>query len=135
MYEYDYMIGSSKPSLFNGLGVWGIIALVTAIIGGICLYFTVFSDKNKGAYKGFMAKLYDFVKFKKMFITSFLKVLYIILTIYITLASFGLIGTSFLAFILTLVLGNIIVRVIFEFSLIMLGIYENTTEIAKNTRK
>ena len=35
----------------------------------------------------------------------------------------------------TLVLGNIIVRVIFEFSLIMLGIYENTTEIAKNTRK
>ena len=82
-----------------------------------------------------MAKLYDFVKFKKMFITSFLKVLYIILTIYITLASFGLIGTSFLAFILTLILGNIIVRVIFEYSLIMLGIYENTTEIAKNTRK
>ena len=82
-----------------------------------------------------MAKLYDFVKFKKMFITSFLKVLYINLTIYITLASFGLIGTSFLAFILTLVLGNIIVRVIFEFSLIMLGIYENTTEIAKNTKK
>ena len=70
MYEYDYMMGSSSPSLFNGLGVWGIIAIVAAIIGGICLYFTVFSDKNKGAYTGFMAKLYDFVKFKKMFIND-----------------------------------------------------------------
>lgn len=136
MYEYDYMLGSSStPSLFNGLGVWGIISIVAAIIGGICLYFTVFSDKNKNAYKGFMAKLYDFVKFKTMFITSFLKAIYIILAIYITLASFGLIGTSFLAFILALVLGNIVLRIIFEFSLVMLGIYENTTEIAKNTRK
>ena len=34
MYEYDYMMGSSSPSLFNGLGVWGIIAIVAAIIGG-----------------------------------------------------------------------------------------------------
>ena len=32
MYEYDYMMGSSSPSLFNGLGVWGIIAIVAAII-------------------------------------------------------------------------------------------------------
>lgn len=82
-----------------------------------------------------MAKFYDFVKFKKMFITSFLKALYIILAIYITLSSFGLISTSFLAFLMTLIVGNIVLRVIFEFSLVMLGIYENTSEIAKNTRK
>ena len=82
-----------------------------------------------------MAKFYDFVKFKKMFITSFLKALYIILAIYITLSSFGLISTSFLAFLMTLIVGNIVLRVRFEFSLVMLGIYENTSEIAKNTRK
>ena len=82
-----------------------------------------------------MAKFYDFVKFKKMFITSFLKALYIILAIYITLSSVGLISTSFLAFLMTLIVGNIVLRVIFEFSLVMLGIYENTSEIAKNTRK
>ena len=72
---------SALGDLDSGFGVvgasavWSIIALVIAIIGGICLYFTVFSDKNKEKYTGFMAKFYDFVKFKKMFITSFLKAL------------------------------------------------------------
>lgn len=132
---------SALGDLDSGFGVigasavWSVIALIIAIIGGICLYFTVFSDKNKDKYTGFMAKFYDFVKFKKMFITSFLKALYIVLAIYITLISFGLISTSFLAFLMTLIVGNIVLRVIFEFSLVMLGIYENTSEIAKNTRK
>ncbi len=131
---------SALDGLDSGFGVigasavWSVIALIIAIIGGICLYFTVFSDKNKDKYTGFMAKFYDFVKFKKMFITSFLKALYIVLAIYITLLSFGLISTSFLAFLMTLIVGNITLRVIFEFSLVILGIYENTNEIAKNTK-
>ncbi len=138
MYDYGYTNGygssSSLSSTLNTMGIWGIIALVIAIIGGICLYFTVFSAKNEKTYKGFMAKLYDFVKFKKMFITTFLKVVYLIITIFITLASFGLISTSFLAFVLFLVIGNIVNRVIFEFSLVILGIYENTTEMNKKLK-
>lgn len=135
MYNYDYMLDTqSSVNSLAAIGIWSIIAIVIAIIGGICLYFTVFSDKNKGKYNGFMAKLYDFVKFKKMFVTTILKITYLIFAIYITLLSFGFIGTSFLTFILTLVLGNIGLRLAFEFSLVILGIYENTTEIAKNTQ-
>lgn len=126
--------GYQSTSNVAELGVWGIIALVIAIIGGICLYFTVFSEKSGKGYKGFMAKFYDFIKFKKMFIVSFLKVLYLISAIYVTLVSFGLISTSFLAFILTLTLGNIFLRVVFEFSLVMLTIYENTNEINKKMK-
>ena len=44
--------------------IWSIIALVLAIVGGIALYFTVFSKKNDGKYTGIMAKLYDLVQFK-----------------------------------------------------------------------
>ena len=135
MYDYEYMLDTpTTTSNLASVGIWSIIAIVIAIIGGICLYFTVFSDKNKGKYNGFMAKLYEFVKFRKMFVTTILKVAYLIFAIYITLLSFGFIGTSFLAFILTLVLGNIGLRLTFEFSLVILGIYENTTEIVKNTQ-
>ena len=64
-----------------------------------------------------------------MWLESILKVTYLILAIYITLQSFGLIGTSFLLFILMLVLGNIILRIVYEMSLILLTICKNTTEI------
>ena len=53
--SYDY--GVTNPIGFNSSSDWIIISLVVAIIGGICLYFTVFSDKNEGKYQGFMSKL------------------------------------------------------------------------------
>lgn len=137
-YYDDYsdidLLGSSVSSMASA-GIWTIIAIIVAIIGGICLYFTVFSDKKEGTYTGFMAKFYDFVKFKKMFLTSFLKIMYIISALLVTLLSFGVISVNFLAFLAILVIGNVIVRVMFEFALVILGIYENTTEISKNTKK
>ncbi len=135
MYNYDYFDSVSTSSSINQLGTWSIVALIIAIIGGIVLYFTVFSEKNKSKYNGFMAKLYNFVKFKELIITGLLRVLYLIIALYITLSSFALIGQSFLAFIIMLVVGNIILRIVFEYLLVLLGIYENTHEIAVNTKK
>ena len=137
MYDYEYTKGlgaTSSSTQLADVGIWGIIALVIAIIGGICLYFTVFSKANEKKYAGFMAKLYEYVKFDKMIITSFLKITYLIGAIYITLASFGLISTSFLIFLVTLVLGNLILRVVYEFMLVTLKIFENTNEINKKMK-
>lgn len=69
-----------------------------------------------------------------MWLETILKVSYLILAIYITLTSFELIGTSFMAFVLTLVFGNIILRVIYELSLVLLTICRNTTEINKKLK-
>ena len=131
--SYDY--GVTNPIGFNSSSVWIIISLVVAIIGGICLYFTVFSVKNEGKYQGFMSKLYDYVKFKKMYITVILKVSYLVLAIYLTLVSFTAISTSFLAFLLILIFGNLILRLIYEFSLVLLSIQENVSEINKKMKK
>lgn len=65
MYGGSFGYGSSlgnNSSLFNleSAGIWVIISFVIALVGGICLYFTVFSDKNEKSYTGFMAKLYEF---------------------------------------------------------------------------
>ena len=118
-----------------GSTVWVILSLILAIIGGILVYFLFLSKKNEGKFKGFLGWLYDFLSFKKMFLEALLKVTYIIVAIYITLSSFALIGESFLGFLLTIVLGNVLARVVYEFSLILLVICRNTTDIAKNTSK
>lgn len=113
--------------------VWLIIAAVLAVVGGIVLYFTFLNKKNDGKFKGFLGWLHDFLTFKKMFIENLLKVTYLILSIFITLSSFA--AGSFLGFIFTLILGNLAVRVIYEFSLVLLVICRNTTEINKKLSK
>lgn len=131
--SYDY--GITNPVGFNESSIWIIISLVVAIIGGICLYFTVFSDKNERKYQGFMSKLYDYVKFKKMYITVILKVSYLVFAIYLTLVSFTAISTSFLVFLLILIFGNLILILVYEFSLVLLSIQENVSEINKKMQK
>lgn len=118
-----------------GSSIWLIVSLVLAIIGGILVYFLFLGKKNEGKFTGFLGWLYDFLSFKKMFLETLLKITYLILAIYVTLSSFASIGSNFLGFLLTLVLGNLVVRVIYEFSLILLVICRNTTDIAKNTSK
>ena len=127
----------STRALTSAVGstVWVILSLILAVVGGILVYFLFLSKKNEGKFTGFLGWLYDFLSFKKMFLEALLKVTYLIIAIYITLYSFVLIGDSFLGFLLTLVLGNVIARVVYEFSLILLVICRNTTEIAKNTSK
>lgn len=128
----DLLGGSSSNYGLNSVaatGVWMIVSIILAIIGGIALYFTVFTKQNEHKFKGFMGWLYNFFTFKNMLLETLLKILYIIVAIYITLSSFSLISISFIGFILQLTLGNLLARIGFEFSLLLLKICKNTTEI------
>lgn len=122
---------STTPSI-GGSGVWTIIAAVLAIVGGIVLYFLFTSKKNKGEFKGFVAWLHSFLRFDKMMIEALLKIIYLIAALFITLSSFGMISTSFLLFLLYLVLGNIVLRIVFEFSILGIQLWKNTTEIKES---
>lgn len=129
---YDAMDGGFGQTS-NSL-TWMIIALILAIAGGILVYFLFLKKDNENKFTGFLKYLYEFLSFKKMWLESILKISYLILAIYISLMSFELIGTSFLGFILTLVFGNIVLRVIYELSLLLLTICRNTTEINKKLK-
>ena len=61
--------------------------------------------------------------------------IFLIVAIFITLSSFSLISTSFLAFLSYLVIGNVIARVGYELFLVLLVICRNTTEISKKLDK
>lgn len=132
MYDYDYLKPTVETTI--NVGVWGIISAVAAIIGGILIYFLFINTKTKASNK-YLAWFKDFANFKKMLIEPILKVTYLILAIYITLSSFGLIGTSFTAFLLTLILGNVVLRIVYEFWLLILMIWKNTSEINKSLKK
>ena len=133
-YGVSSTILDSSPKFVTS-GIWTIVSVILAIIGGIVLYFTFLSKKNEGKFTGFLGWLYDFLTFKKMMIENVLKILYIIVALFVTLSSFGLISISFLAFLLTLVIGNVLTRVIYELLLVKLVICKNTTEINKKLNK
>jgi hypothetical protein len=117
-----------------GVGIWGIIALILAVIGGILTYFLFVKAKTDPKNK-FLKWLKNFLAFKIMWLEIILKILYYTLTIFCILMSFSLISTSFIAFLVTLVVGPILIRFIYEFSMMFVMIWRNTADISKNTEK
>jgi len=117
----------------NGQAIWLGISAALAIVGGIVLYFTFLRKSNDQKFKGFLGWMYDFLQFKKLFIEDFLKVIYICATIFVILFSFAAIGTNFVSFLVTLILGPLVLRVTFELILMTIMICRNTTVIANKT--
>ena len=116
-----------------GVFVWTIVSLVLAIVGGITLYFIYLRSSKK--INKFLDKLRDFLNFKVLFLEEILKVTYLVFAIYVTLYSFALIGIDFLAFILTLVLGNVVLRIVYELAILLIKICNNTSEINEKLKK
>ncbi len=110
--------------------IWTGVSIAVAVIGGLVLYFTYLRKSNDQKFKGFLGWMYDFLTFKKMFLEDFLKVLYLILAIGLTLFSFTAISQSFLLFLGILIGGNLSLRVTFELLLVALLICRNTTNIS-----
>ena len=128
-YDLDDLMYASSGSA----GVWTIVAFVLAICGAIIAYF-MFVKPEKNYNNKFVNWLRSFLNFQEMLIEPILKVTYIFLAIFITLSSFSLISASFLGFLLTLVLGNLLIRVVYEASMMMVGIWKNTKEINKKMK-
>lgn len=133
MYNSSSYLRNSSSVISSS--VWLIASIILAVVGGILIYFLFLSKKNEGKFTGFLGWLYDFLSFKKMLLETLLKVTYLIIALYITLSSFALIGTSFIGFIVMLVVGNLSARIIYEFSLILLVICRNTVDINKKLNK
>lgn len=141
----DYYSGSSNDSIFDifqnsqTLAIVSIVCLILAVISGFLLFFLFLGKQNEGKFTGFLGWMYDFLNFKKMMSESILKVCYLILASFITLYAVGAllfteggsIGGRLLAFILTLTIGNVMIRLLYEFALVILIICRNTTEINK----
>lgn len=126
---------SRTSSAMDTLGVWSIIALVIAVVGGIALYFTFLNKKNDGKWTGFLGWLYNTLTFKNMIVETILKILYLVIAIFITLYSLGLIAVNIILALGVLVIGNIILRVCYEFMLLAIITCRNTSDINSKLNK
>ena len=124
--------GLSSMSSFSS-SVWSIVSLILAIVGAIIAYF-LFVKPEKQYPSKFVNWLRSFLNFNEMLIEPILKVTYMFFAIFITLGSFSIISYNFLAFLLTLVLGNLLIRVVYEASMMMVSIWKNTKEINKKMK-
>ena len=134
-YGYNYgnnLLGSTASS---GLGamIWGIIALVLSLVGCFVIYF-LFVRKDVKSKSKFVLWLQEFLRFNKMLIEPIIKITYIFGALFLTLGSFALIGTSFVGFLATLIGGNLLLRVAYEASIMLVMLWKNTTEINKKLK-
>ena len=130
-YNYGY-VGSASSSL-NGIATWMVISIIIAIAGGIVAY--ILFVKRKNTFIGFVGWLHKFLNFKALVIEDVIKLSYIILAIFMTLFSFALIGVSVASFFGLLILGNLILRVVYELSILLIKICQNTSEINMKLKK
>ncbi len=130
---YGYGSGLDSIGYSAGSNVWSIVALILAIIGAILAYF-LFVKPKKDYPSKFVNWLRSFLNFDEMVIEPILKVTYIFLALFITLTSFNFISVHFLLFLAYLVLGNLVARVIYEASMILIKIWKNTKEINKKMK-
>ena len=72
----------------------------------------------------FLKNLRDLLDFKVMILETILKILYLIITIFVILVSFSFIAVNFLTFLLVLIFGPIIVRIIYEASMMLIMIWK-----------
>ena len=117
--------------------VWTILIFILAIAGGICLYIFVILPKKEIKNK-FLNWMKQFLNFDQMLLEVILKVMYIISALFITVWPIALIFTSavgIFAAMLTIVVGNVILRVSYEFMLILIMTWKNTSEINKKLKE
>ncbi|MDR0839538.1 MAG: zinc-ribbon domain-containing protein [Oscillospiraceae bacterium] len=117
------------------MGVVPIVLTIIGLLAGIIGFFAFLSKSNEGAFHGFLGWLYGFLNFKSLLAETILRFVYVALAGAVTLGAVGMLftgasfGTAILAFLAVLIVGNLVLRLIFEFSLITLLICKNTSEI------
>lgn len=113
---------------------WFTISMILSVIGGILIYIFFLSSKKEIKLSLPLKWLKEFLNFDKFIIEVILKIGYLISTLFIILFSLRFIAYDFGIFFLTLVLGIIFIRTIYELILIIIGIWKNTSAINKKIK-
>ncbi len=125
----------TAPVASEGLGVAVIIGFILGIIGAVLIYVLFLKKDNEKKLTGFAKYLYEFLHFDKLCLEVILKFTYLFGAIFITVVSFGFISVSFLTFILFLIFGNLLLRISYEMSMILISMHKNVKEINQKLKK
>lgn len=130
-YHYDsWYYDNYYSDMFSNISedVVGIACLV-ALTVSVIVYFAFLSRRNKGRFTGFIGWLYEVLNFGKIIIEGLLKICYMFLALFLSILSIVHMKDSFIEGLLYLILFNILIRVCYEFLLMLVMIWRNTKEI------
>ena len=121
--------GGIQPGVLIAVGI---IALITAIL------VFIFVIQRKKSFKGRFANwIKEFLNFRSILVAGIIKILYVFLAVFLTIMSIILMfqgkGDEVLPMILTglasLIIGNILLRVMLELTMALIVVWENTSDI------
>lgn len=111
--------------------VFGLKAMpILALIGAIVMYVLFLNRRNETKFRGFVKWLYNFFNFRILFLEAVLKVTYIASVILIIFFSFfAIVSGEFQGGLITLIVGIIVSRILFETMLLSIMLLKNTSDI------
>ena len=123
--------GSSTPLFEN---IWFLIFCVVISLVIAAAVFFVIVKSSRTPRGRFLNWLKEYLNFRSILIENILKFLYLFFAVYITIYSFGFISESVLSFFGILILGNIGLRLLFEFGLMFIIMWKNTSDSSVSSR-
>lgn len=111
-----------------------IVAIIIALIIAVVAMFVIVPDRKREKFKGFMRTLHDFFNFKKLWIEWIFKSLYIACTLFCIIDGLLNIFSDFGAALLIMIGGVLVVRIVFEISILFILLVQNTIDINKKMK-
>lgn len=129
--SFEDVFGVSTETVGISLGIAALISLIIAIVA----FFTI--TMKKKALKGkFMNYLREFLNFRRVWVASILKFIYLFFATLLTIGSIVMmffggehVAQMIIICLLVLVFGNVLLRVGFEMTMITIGLWENTNDM------
>lgn len=124
---------NNTVSMIGNMQTYNIVGLVIGIMASILIYF-LFINVDKKYDSKFINSAKKFLNFETNTIEPLLIISYIYAAVYFFIVSINLINVDFLSFIQTLLISQVLIRIIFEIAMLSVRIYKNTSEINKKMK-
>lgn len=111
-----------------------IVALLLALAATICAYIFLLPESKRDRLPGWAKVIADILNFKYLFLDGVLRVTYIFLTAFCILSGLFLLFSKGWPGLVMMLLMPILVRIIYECSMLVLILVRNVTEINKKMK-
>ena len=111
--------------------VKSVLTVVVAIAAVVCLYiFVLPKEKDGNLGNPVLQALHDLFTFKKLYIESITRFLYVLATVFVVVSGFFMLfGRTFVSGLLMMIIRPVIVRISFEFCMLTILLVKNVIEI------
>ena len=129
--SFEDVFGANTETVGISLGIAALISLIIALVA----FFTI-TMKKKAPKGKFMNYLREFLNFRRVWVASILKFVYLFFATLLTIGSIVMmffggehVAQMIIICLLVLVFGNVLLRVGFEMTMITIGLWENTNDM------